>query len=195
MATATKRRKRTQAHRTRWMIRRDLREVVAVENGTADSRAVDPWSEADFLRHLRQRNCIGMVSERGDEITGFVVYQLHRTHLSLLRFAAAPGTDAGAELYAKLLYKLTNYQRDYITAPGANGEVTILAGRSLPDIRPEWLTYDVKALCADGEPYTPILADALQDAGCDDACLLEALRDTSFGPVAYAALAGRFRGD
>lgn len=42
----------------RWMIRRDLPEVFRVEQESFDY----PWSEDDFLRCMRQRNCIGMVS-------------------------------------------------------------------------------------------------------------------------------------
>ena len=38
------------------------------------------WTEDDFLRCLRQRNCIRMVAERGDlQVLGFMVYELHRS--------------------------------------------------------------------------------------------------------------------
>lgn len=30
-----------------------------------------PWEEDDFIRHLRQRNTIGMVAEKHDEVIGF----------------------------------------------------------------------------------------------------------------------------
>jgi hypothetical protein len=48
-------------------------------------------------------------------------------------------------------------------------------------MKPEWRTSTVSLLCQsmrEAQDYsaTPILADALQEAGCDDAALLEALR-------------------
>ena len=71
--------------RVRWMIRRDLPAVLAIER-----TAVAPWSEDDFLRCLRQRHCIGFVAERGDEILGFMVYTLRPSHLQLENFAVRP---------------------------------------------------------------------------------------------------------
>ena len=53
----------------RWMIRRDMTEALAIE---ADSFEF-PWCENDFLRCLRQRNCIGMVAEHNDRIVGFTM--------------------------------------------------------------------------------------------------------------------------
>ncbi|MEK6238743.1 MAG: ribosomal-protein-alanine N-acetyltransferase RimI, partial [Planctomycetales bacterium] len=50
----------------RWMIRRDMPEVLAIENSSFEF----PWSEEDFLRSLQQRNCIGMVAEWEDSIVG-----------------------------------------------------------------------------------------------------------------------------
>ena len=43
----------------RWMIRRDMADVLAIENASFEF----PWLEDDFIRCLRQRNCIGMVAE------------------------------------------------------------------------------------------------------------------------------------
>ena len=48
----------------RWMIRRDMPEVLDIERDSFEF----PWSEEDFMRCLRQRNCIGMVAERGDRV-------------------------------------------------------------------------------------------------------------------------------
>lgn len=48
--------KTTTAH-IRWMIRRDMPEVLHIE----ESGYAYPWGEEDFLTILRQRNCIGMV--------------------------------------------------------------------------------------------------------------------------------------
>src|SRR5690348_2779098 len=42
----------------RWMIRRDMPEVMRTERASFEYS----WTEDDFLRCLRQRNCIGMVA-------------------------------------------------------------------------------------------------------------------------------------
>ena len=49
----------------RWMIRRDMPEVLAIESGGF----ANPWTEEDFIRCHRQRNCVNMVAELGDVAT------------------------------------------------------------------------------------------------------------------------------
>ncbi|HEY1187541.1 MAG TPA: ribosomal protein S18-alanine N-acetyltransferase [Gemmata sp.] len=94
----------------RWMIRRDMPEVMGIELASFEYA----WTEDDFLRCLRQRNCIGMVAERGDTIIGFMIYELHRTRLQLLNFAVAPTArrgGVGGLLIGKLIYKLCSHRR------------------------------------------------------------------------------------
>ena len=55
----------------RWMIRRDMPEVLAIEHASFEF----PWCEEEFLRVLRQRNCIGMVAEYGERVVGFTFDQ------------------------------------------------------------------------------------------------------------------------
>jgi hypothetical protein len=62
-----------------------------------------------------------------------------------------------------------------------------------PDIKPEWRTATVVALCLsmrETQDWSalPILADALQDAGCDNDPLLALMRGGSFGYAEGAAL-------
>ena len=98
----------------RWMIRRDMPDVMGIELGSFEY----PWTEDDFLRCLRQRSCIGMVAERGDSIIGFMIYELQRTRLNVLNFAVAPTarrTGIGGLLVAKLVYKLCSHRRQKIT--------------------------------------------------------------------------------
>ena len=64
----------------RWMIRRDMQEVLQAEQQCFDQS----WTEEDFLRCLRQRNCIGMVAEAGDKVIGFMIYELHKNKLHIL---------------------------------------------------------------------------------------------------------------
>ena len=70
----------------RWMIRRDMPEVLAIEHAGFEF----PWCEEEFLRVLRQRNCIGMVAELGERVVGFMIYELHKSKLNILDFAVHP---------------------------------------------------------------------------------------------------------
>lgn len=78
----------TQQVRThiRWMIRRDMPEVLAIEAASFEF----PWLEDDFIRCLRQRNCIGMVAEHDDRVVGFMIYELNKSRIQVLNFATAP---------------------------------------------------------------------------------------------------------
>lgn len=94
----------------RWMIDRDMPEVMAIENASF----AEPWTEQEFRATLRKRNCIGMVAEYGDceheYVAGFMVYQLNRGYLRLLDMAVAPdfrNTGVGSQLVAKLVGKLS----------------------------------------------------------------------------------------
>src|SRR5919197_1025838 len=93
----------------RWMIRRDMPEVMRTERASFEYA----WTEDDFLRCLRQRNCIGMVAEHGDTIAGFMIYELHRTRLHVLNFAVPPAArraGVGGLMVGKLIYKLTSHR-------------------------------------------------------------------------------------
>lgn len=97
----------------RWMIRRDMPEVLEIEHASFGF----PWSEDDFMRCLRQRNYIGMVAEFGEKVAGFMVYEPHKTRLALLDFAVAPGfrrRGVGAALVRKLTGKLFAGRREKI---------------------------------------------------------------------------------
>ncbi|HVJ79591.1 MAG TPA: ribosomal protein S18-alanine N-acetyltransferase [Planctomycetia bacterium] len=98
----------------RWMIRRDMPEVLQIEEDSYDH----PWSEEDFLRCLRQRNCIGMVAELGEKVVGFMIYELHKSKLHVLNFAVSPEhrrRGIGAQMIQKLVTKLSSHRRTAIT--------------------------------------------------------------------------------
>ena len=98
----------------RWMIRRDMPEVLQAEQGSFDYS----WTEDDFLRCLRQRNCIGMVAEVDDRVVGFMIYELHKTKLHILNFAVAPEfrrSGIGTQMVVKLIGKLSSHRRTKIT--------------------------------------------------------------------------------
>lgn len=102
----------------RWMIRRDMPEVMAIENASFS----DPWTDDDFIKVLRQRNSIGMVAEVASgkyelNVVGQMVYEIHKNRLHLLNFAVDPAfrrQGVGRQMVAKLASKLTFQRRSKI---------------------------------------------------------------------------------
>lgn len=97
----------------RWMIRRDMPEVLDIEGSCFEF----PWSEDDFIRCLRQRNCIGMVADCEDKVVGFMIYELHKTRLHVLNFAVHCDhrrLGIGQRMIDKLVAKLSNQRRNRI---------------------------------------------------------------------------------
>jgi [ribosomal protein S18]-alanine N-acetyltransferase len=98
----------------RWMIRRDMPEVLAIEGQSFEF----PWLEEDFIRCLRQRNCIGMVAEDDDRVVGFMIYELQKARIHVLNFAVAGDFQrrgVGSQMIAKLIAKLSSQRRTRIT--------------------------------------------------------------------------------
>lgn len=92
----------------RWMIRRDEVEVLEIEKNSFEF----PWSKDEFIRVLRQRNCISMVVDLDDKVVGYMVYCLHKSRLHILNFAVAKeyrrqgfGTRMITKLYNKLSFQ------------------------------------------------------------------------------------------
>ena len=105
----------TDASRTqiRWLIRRDMDEVLGIERGSFQF----PWTEEEFLCCLRQRNCIGTVAELDHKIVGFMIYELHRTRIHVLSFAVHPDfrrQSVGSAMITKLVSKLAYQRRNRI---------------------------------------------------------------------------------
>ena len=99
--------------RIRWMVRRDMAEVLDIEQASFEF----PWLEGDFLRCLRQRNCIGMVAEYDERVVGFMVYELHKDHLHVLNFSVRPDVrrrGVGQQMINKLIGKLSRRGRNRI---------------------------------------------------------------------------------
>ncbi len=89
----------------RWMVRRDMPEVLGIERGSFEHS----WSEEDFIRCLRQRNCTGMVAEHDEKVVGFMIYELHKDRLLLLNIAVDPNarrSTVGKQMIEKLKGKL-----------------------------------------------------------------------------------------
>ena len=104
--------------KVRWMIRCDMEEVLDIERLCFDS----PWSERDFVRALRQRNCIGMVAEVGEkknrQILGYMIYKLYKLQIDLTNLAVHPSCwrrGVGRVLIDRLIAKLSPSRRRQIT--------------------------------------------------------------------------------
>lgn len=97
----------------RWLIRRDMEEVLDIEKHSFSH----PWTEEEFLTCLRQPNCIGAVYDDG-EVLGFMIYELHRGCLNLLNLAVLPRyrrNGIGRALVLRLIGKLDIQRRQKVT--------------------------------------------------------------------------------
>jgi [ribosomal protein S18]-alanine N-acetyltransferase len=99
----------------RWMVRFDLPDVLAAERASFET----PWTEADFLRCLRQRNCNGYVAIdcRTDRVAGYMVYTYHPGKFELVNLAVHPDyrrQGVGAKLIGKLAAKCLESKRNRI---------------------------------------------------------------------------------
>jgi [ribosomal protein S18]-alanine N-acetyltransferase len=155
----------------RWMITRDLPEVMA-----ADAHAVDPaHSEDNFRRLLRARNVIGLVAEREDRVVGHMIYAMHRDHLELIRLAVHPDarrTGVASALLTKLLGKLgpkrgriecvvPEEATDLHVCLRSRGYFAYGVVRDRPETGRDSYQF---ALHRDPEPAAPIAAHACTDA-------------------------------
>lgn len=101
-----------ETHRThvRWLIRRDMTDVLRIERESYQC----PWTEDDFLKHLRQRNCVGHVAEYENRVVGFVIYELHKGFVHITNMAVDPdcrGRGFGRALMDKMKAKITLHHR------------------------------------------------------------------------------------
>jgi len=97
----------------RWLIRRDMPQVLAIESEVFDH----PWREDEFLWHLRERSTIGMVAEIDATIVGYMIYGLRPKSLELLNFAVAADyqrTGVGTALLDRLKSKVNIERRTEI---------------------------------------------------------------------------------
>lgn len=89
----------------RWMIRRELPRVMTIDAACG----LDDWTLDDFCRCCGQRNCIGMVAEVDGQVVGYMIYELHKNRLHLLRLVVDPAHQrqkVGSAMVAKLRSKL-----------------------------------------------------------------------------------------
>lgn len=97
----------------RWMIRRDMPEVIDIEFLSFDY----PWSESDFICCLQKRDNIGMTAEHADKIVGFMVYTLCKENLTILNFAVHDEyrrRGVGRRMIEKLKSKLSGKRHSLV---------------------------------------------------------------------------------
>lgn len=95
---------------TRWMLRRDMAAVCAIEEECFDH----PWQEEDFCKVLRETESIGTVAEIDGCVAGYMIYGLSKRHIELLAIAVFPscqGLGVGTHLVNRLKHKLAPDRR------------------------------------------------------------------------------------
>jgi [ribosomal protein S18]-alanine N-acetyltransferase len=100
----------TIATHIRWIVTKDLPEVLAIEQASFD----DPWSEEMFKTFLRQQFAIGMVAEIAGSVHGFMLYELHKEHYHLVSLAVQTKCrrlGIGKQMVDKLKAKLSTHRR------------------------------------------------------------------------------------
>ena len=98
----------------RWLVGRDMAEVLEIEEESFEF----PWSEEDYQRCLRSRNCIGMVAEFHGQVVGYMIYELGKSKIQLLNIATAyqyRRCGVATQMIAKLIGKLSLQRRNRIT--------------------------------------------------------------------------------
>ncbi len=91
----------------RWLLRRDMADVLAIERVSS----AYPWCEEKLTHALRQRHTIGIAAEVGERVVGFMIYELYPQRIDLLEIAVDPAhrrQGIGGQLIAKLVRKLTS---------------------------------------------------------------------------------------
>ncbi len=98
----------------RWMIRRDMEEVLDIEQQCFGQHA---WSEDDYMNMVKRRNCIGMVAEHDEKIVGVMIYELEKHCLRLRTLSVMPKyfrQGIGRQMIKKLTDKLSQQRRSKI---------------------------------------------------------------------------------
>jgi ribosomal-protein-alanine N-acetyltransferase len=94
----------------RWAVKRDTDAMVDIDRQSY----AKAWGEESFIKHLKNRACIGLVAESEGRIVGFVIYELAKKSLAVLRIAVHPAErrkGVGKAILERLAGKLTKQIR------------------------------------------------------------------------------------
>jgi ribosomal-protein-alanine N-acetyltransferase len=103
----------TKTLQLRWLIRKDMEQILKIENECFDSPYDIDW----FMENLRHRNVVGMVADIRGSIAGFMLYELHKTHISIFDFAVSQEYQrqgVGTSMVQRLVDKLSHQGREAI---------------------------------------------------------------------------------
>jgi ribosomal-protein-alanine N-acetyltransferase len=135
----------------RWIMRYDVPEVLEIEKSSSSQ----PWDEEELIRRLRDRGTIGMVAEYGSKVVGFMVYELHKHRLQLIKLVVHPSWSqrgVGSQMVEKMISKLN--------ATDENGR---RRRRKLTIQVSEWNTPAHLFLRSQGFRATKVVADSLNE--------------------------------
>ena len=122
-----------------WLLRRHIPPVLDIEQ----TLPVPAWNEKDFLSALRSQGRIGKIALRGEEqVAGYMMYELKRPSLELLRLAVHPGyrhCGVGAATVRHLMKKLTPHRRTRLKAVVPESCLDVLYLLRSMDLRAERL--------------------------------------------------------
>ena|SRR6185369_2691455 len=116
--------KQTAEVNIRWMIDRDIPEVLEIESHAPDFQ----WTEEVFRYHMRQRGVVCLVAEFGEKVVGFMVYALGSTTFGLFNIAVDPywrRLKVGQQMIARLAGKLSKHRRTRIVMHAHEGNLDL----------------------------------------------------------------------
>lgn len=97
----------------RWMICSDLMQVLCIEKQVSEY----PWDESDFRKRIGQQNAVGLIAQRCSRTVGYVVFELHKDRVYLLKLAVDPAVQrcgVGVGLIDQLKRRLSVQRRNRI---------------------------------------------------------------------------------
>jgi ribosomal-protein-alanine N-acetyltransferase len=108
----------------RWLIRRDMPEVLAIEN-----ELPSPATEKEIIDCIRQRTMIGMVVEYEGLVVGYMIYELLKEKLRIHQLAVAKShrrKGCGTALVQKIIRKLGDKNRTSIDIQVSDGNFELI---------------------------------------------------------------------
>lgn len=109
----------------RWLIRRDMPEVLRIESEAFDF----PWDEDEFMRALQHKRVIALVAEENNKVIGYILYEFQDKRFAILNLAVSPNyimQGVATALIEKLKAKLDS------TRAGRNSIRARVRERNIP---------------------------------------------------------------
>ena len=97
----------------RFLHNHDLSSILEIEEQNFEH----PWVREDFISILRKRETTMMVSEIDNKIMGYMIYELYKNHINLIRLVVPPECrrhGIGSALVNKIISKLSTCRRNHI---------------------------------------------------------------------------------